>query len=180
MNYLNSTGRGSKTAYTEAIEKIELFNKYFYGVMIVSVESCIFVAVPVSFFQYFVNDMGEKSFYLFGPAWFVSIANELNRINTIKCFIVFVLSRFPFDWKTPFGFLMAIFSQMFGALFIVVIAMQVMNLVYESCWFFVAIARDLTKELAEFNKDVRPSNGNREQMTKRFCKLAQTFSDAKQ
>lgn len=94
--------------------------------------------------------------------------------------LIFDFDRLPFNWKTPFGYLVAFVSQYLGSTFVLTIFTVVMNLVYETCWFFITVARDIRKELTEFNADVRTSHENPEKMTKRFVELIQIFSDAKQ
>lgn len=50
-----------------------------------------------------------------------------------------------------------------------------------SCWFFIFIADDITKDLAAFNIDIKTSDGNHDHdMIQRFNILMQTYADAKQ
>lgn len=62
---------GSTIAYREFVEKIELFNKYFCVAISISVAFCFITPLPYSYLRYFVYDMGEESFFLFAPCWFV-------------------------------------------------------------------------------------------------------------
>lgn len=101
---------------------------------------------------------------------------------TRKTFVIFVvdLGRYPFDWKTPFGYSVAIFSQCFGVTIGILNYVQFLNFVYESCWIFITIARDLIKELVAFNTDVHASNGNSDKLTKCLVELVQMLSEAKE
>lgn len=74
---------------------------------------------------------------------------------------------------------MAFIGQCFGTIFVMVVYMQIINIVYESCWLFIIIAQDIAEDLVEFNKNVQTPSENREKMTKRFRELVEIFSDAK-
>lgn len=93
---------------------------------------------------------------------------------------MFNFDRFPFDWKTPLGYSIAFLSQAAGSLTILVAYIQLVNLIVGSCWIFIVIAGDITKDATAFNKEAHTSNGNRIEMVKRFRDLVQTYSDAKQ
>lgn len=170
------TGEQSKVEYNEAIENIELFNRLIYGAIYISTAFCIFVTLPISFIRYLAYDMEEKSFLLFFPTWFVS---KLFGKCEKKKFLNLDFGRFPFDWRTPYGYLVAFIAQYMGVMAFTSIYTQVINFVYESCWIFVIISRDMQKELTEFNENVQIPNKNRENLMKRFDQLVQTFSDAK-
>lgn len=65
------TGIHSTAEYNELNEKIELFNKLLYFLFASSLLIVLLTAVSYTIVQYFIFDMGEDSFYLFIPAWFV-------------------------------------------------------------------------------------------------------------
>lgn len=66
-------GVDSIATYKKTIERIELFNKYFLVIMGFSGSICLFTPLPYSYARYYIYNMGERSFYLFAPAWFVII-----------------------------------------------------------------------------------------------------------
>lgn len=90
--------------------------------------------------------------------------------------------RFPFDWKTPCGYLVAWFTQCAGCIVGVNIDIQFLNLVFGSCWLFIFIAEDITQDVIEFNLFVAEatSNEDRTECTKRFRGMVQVYTDAKQ
>lgn len=65
------TGTQSAADYKELCGKMELFNKVLCVVISSSIVFCMVTPLPYSFVRYYMYDMGEKSFYLFAPAWFV-------------------------------------------------------------------------------------------------------------
>lgn len=80
------------------------------------------------------------------------------------------------------GYSVAFVAQLAGALLAAIIYIQFTNLIFGSCWLFIFIAEDITEDVAAFNiaSVARKPNGNRAKLTKRFCDLVQTYSDAKQ
>lgn len=65
------TGKNSKIAYEKSVEQIELFTKWFFIVNLYTIVSCTFDALPYTIIRYYYYDMGDESFYLFCPGWFV-------------------------------------------------------------------------------------------------------------
>lgn len=65
------TGAHLAAAYNELIGKIELFNKCLCFGMSITVGLLFLPFAAFSFFQYYISNMGEDSFHLFFPAWFV-------------------------------------------------------------------------------------------------------------
>lgn len=125
--------------------------------------------------------MGEKSFYLFAPTWFVFIVKRNESFDNCNLFD-FHCNRFPFEWRTPFGYFVALLGQGAGSLFAAASVLQFLNLLFGSCWPFILIAVDITKDLEAFNNDVRTPSENlvNAKLTKCFCGLIQIYSDAKQ
>lgn len=172
-------GIRSKGAYKVLIGKIDLFNKiYCIGMHIAS--AFLYLAVlPYSLLRYYVFNLGADSFYLFVPSYVTKWPDELKTIKIQQIFFCIEL-RFPFDWRTPSGYLMAWFAQCAGALTGGSIYTQFPNLVFGTCWLFIFIAEDITMEVDAFNVDVKRSLGrNRAKLTKRFCDMVQLYWDAK-
>lgn len=65
------SGAQSTIAYRESIEKIERFNKYLCIAVYGSITFCVFIPMAYSVVLYYIYDMGEGSFYLVWPCWFV-------------------------------------------------------------------------------------------------------------
>lgn len=88
--------------------------------------------------------------------------------------------RFPFDWKTPFGYLVAFALQSSGCICISWVYAQFTSFLFGSCWFFIFVAKDITTDFDTFNADVKSQDGNRQKLRENFCNLIEIFSDAKQ
>lgn len=91
----------------------------------------------------------------------------------------FDYARFPFNWKTLHGYLVAFTAQWCSAIMLVFIYAQVVNIVFEACWIFSIFARDMKEELATIIKDVQTVNESGEVITERFVELVKYFSDLK-
>lgn len=94
---------------------------------------------------------------------------------------VFFLKKpsYPFDWKTPVGYLVAWFSQFTAFCAAFSISIPNISFFFGSCWLFIFVADDITKDLSTFNAG-KVKNGNRVVKLKRFCDIIQVYTDAKQ
>lgn len=89
--------------------------------------------------------------------------------------------RYPFDWRTPFGYLVASLAQFVGTLTVESIYIQFLNIVFGSCWLFIFVAEDIIQDVDAFNTSIKAiSNESHTELTKRFCDLLRIYSDAKQ
>lgn len=105
-----------------------------------------------------------------------SPANKLNFLFFFHC-----TARYPFDWKTPRGFLMAWLSQCAGAFSLVIAYTQSTNFVFGSCWLFICIIEDIAQDVFAFNSfATTTSHKNRVELTKSFSGIVQINSDVKQ
>lgn len=68
------TGAHSKAAYNGLMAKIELFNELLCFGFSLSMAIILLGVIPYTFVRYFIYDMGENSFYLFAPTWFVFVS----------------------------------------------------------------------------------------------------------
>lgn len=59
--------------------------------------------------------------------------------------------------------------------------LQFLNFIFGSCWLFIFIAEDLTKDSTAFNDAItKKDDANDAELTKQFCDLVQIYLDAKQ
>lgn len=137
------TGVNSTVLYKEVIGKIEFFNKVFWNAICVEALICICAALPYTYVRYYIYDLGEDSFYLFCPCWYVftlMIARGWAHTQTdrerpskylwniTKLNVSHLISiRYPFDWKTPHGYIVAFLAQCAGATPMLYIFSQVRN-----------------------------------------------------
>lgn len=81
--------------------------------------------------------------------------------------------------------------QFAGALAVALTGTIFLNFLFGSCWLFIDMAEDITKDLAAFSADVKSTEKRaelverrrrrrRRQLVERFCDIIQLYSDAKQ
>lgn len=90
------------------------------------------------------------------------------------------MKRWPFDWKTPCGYLLAWFVEYVGLTAIVVTSTPLYCIVFGSCFLLIVIAKDITQDTVAFNTAVKTINAkDRTQLMKQFCKIVRNWEDAK-
>lgn len=137
-----------------------------------------FSAAPCSFMRYYMFNMGADSFLLFGPSWFV-VTIKRNCLNEQKIHENTRI-RYPFDWKSPPGYLVAWLAQFAGGAISGCIYGQFLSVFIASCWLFTFVAEDITQDVTAFNRQSTKAVKCRAELKKRFCDIIQTYSDAKQ
>lgn len=70
-------GVHSAVAYQELTGKIELFNKFLCFAITLTLAILYMSVLPYTFFRYYILNMGEDSFELFYPPWFVFYHDDL-------------------------------------------------------------------------------------------------------
>lgn len=159
------------------MERIELLNKLFCSAILISIAILYSTPMPYTIVRYHFLDMGSDSFYLFTICWFVyCTSNQLYQIYHSTL----IERRYPFDWKTPVGYLVAWLAQHVSVLSMGFVNIQFPNLVIGSCWFFMFVAKDIADDVSAFNLVVKiRSNENRTKLTKRFFDIVRIHLDAK-
>lgn len=93
------------------------------------------------------------------------------------------VSRFPFDWKSPTGYLAAILIQWPQTLVTIVQATTILILIFGLCAFSLNFTLDLEQSLREFNEIATAqhhSNEQRMELKQKFNVIAQFHADAKE
>lgn len=90
--------------------------------------------------------------------------------------------RWPFDWKTPFGYSLAWVAQSAGLASIMITVTLIIGIIFGSCWLFVAIAEDITNDMTAFNRIVETLKYKNDcaELIDRFCDVIQIYTEAKQ
>ena len=86
----------------------------------------------------------------------------------------------PFNWKTPFGYLVAWCGQAAGWSVVITVAIPHFTFCFGSSLIFIFIAKDITKDLVDFNDIVKAPNVNLDDIMERFCNMIRLYSDAKE
>lgn len=89
--------------------------------------------------------------------------------------------RWPFDWKTPFGYLMSWLIEFTGTIIVGMIAIPCFNMIVGSCWLLIVIAKDITNDVTLFNNIVKKlEKCVRAETTESFFDIIQNYSDTKE
>lgn len=70
-----------------------------------------------------------------------------------EIFIFFIFVRLPFEWRTPFGYLIAYFIQFPCAYFQMLVAACSLNILIGSCRILMSFVKDIENDLYSFNKN---------------------------
>lgn len=96
-----------------------------------------------------------------------------------KNFIISFDQRFPFNWKTPLGYLVGWLAESAGFYNLALMVVLLVNSVISTCWFFIFMTDDITNDLEAFNNDVKTKQ-NRDDQINRFASIVQFYSEAKE
>lgn len=94
--------------------------------------------------------------------------------------IIHLLLRFLFDWKTPFGYLMALAIQGTVCISMILMAAPPFCLMIGACVLSSAFAKGIANDLANFNADTVALKRSKRAFKLRFNHILQEFADAKQ
>lgn len=119
----------------------------------------------------------QKWFSLFAFFYLIWILNWLF-LNEI---FVTQTVRYPFDWRTPVGYLFAWIAQCM-AVFGVMNTVPIFNMIFGSSWLFYVMTGDIINDVAAFNATLKIEkfDGDRAELIGRFLKIIRYYSDAKQ
>lgn len=119
-----------------------------------------------------------RTFWPFQPCkcieWRTSHSN--NRANWLKISIRF---RLPFNWKTPFGYLIACIAQSLAAVSIAFCFIPLFILLIASCCLLKSFASEIIAQLRFMDGD-NDINRKEIKMREHFCHAIQLFADTKQ
>lgn len=107
-------------------------------------------------------------------AWLLS-----SNFNSRTQFIVLLSSSLEFDWKTPFGYLVAVLGQAVQVFCIVFNISPFLVFMFGSCLLFIAFVEDITNEFEDLSS-IESSPKNDMELKKRFSYVIQLYSEVKQ
>lgn len=87
-------------------------------------------------------------------------------------------TRLPFNWKTPFGFLIAILDQAVAAYFTLLSTASSLCILVGMSWFFIAFIEDIANDLFVLNPIEIPNRSYQELMED-FSHNIRLYSDVK-
>lgn len=127
---------------------------------------CIFMPWLIyTYFIYFTTDAGSPAFELPFPIWYafytpiLLIFHKRNQLREEICakinIFVVVFGRFPFEWKNPFGFLIAFALQYIMLSFALKIGVCVLALAIGLYVYAMAAAKCINKNLLDISRSCR-------------------------
>lgn len=184
MIVVGSSNPISKAIYNKMDAKIHRLVKLFYTVYVKLTLLLILIPpVLVTVVNYYIYDLGDESFYL--PFRTVYVWINLNDIS--KCFFVKTNSflknlilRLPFDWRTPFGYSIALFIQSVQAFCALLPTAPSFCFFGTTCWTFTVFIQDISNDWNSFNKAAQHSNTDHKKSIKTFCRILQDFTEIKE
>lgn len=145
----------SVTKYSKMNEKIERISKQFYVVIMgvhITQASLRFFGTAIN---YFIYDLGDKSFdLLFSSLW-------------------------PFNWKTPAGYVIAFAIQFAADMCVQTWLVPTLSFFIALCWVSVAFAKDIASDVNILNVG-GTSEQRQSESIEHFCKIVQLYGDARQ
>lgn len=184
LNTLESHDPALRVKYWKLNENIERMCALFYKVFIKIITPLqIFPAVLISMVNYFINKLGDDSFYLACPVMYVLL--HLKCINLIKKTLIdrksgFIF-RLPLNWKTPLGYLVTEFLQFHSLLSSMLFSFNLLCTFLGSCWLFQAFADDILNDIIDLN-DIKITTqlNSQTQINVHFNKIIRLHADLKQ
>lgn len=76
-------------------------------------------------------------------------------------------------------FFFAFLAQCLGSMCTAIVYTQDLNLIFAICWLVTFIAKDIATDVPALNVTSRKKKENRIELTKRFCEIAQMYSDVR-
>lgn len=87
--------------------------------------------------------------------------------------------RWPFDWKTPIGFLIAFTIEFAADIYTQIWLILNMGFFISLCWLSIAFSKDIANDLNFLNFG-GASNHRQARLIRRFCGTIQLYADARQ
>lgn len=166
-----------RNPYAVLNEKIERISELLRFCIMLSAPGALLPPFILSAVNYFVYDLDDESFYLTYSSWYV----RLRPLFSFKSFydgFFFYLPRFPFNWKTPFGYLFAFSSQCLEAITTISSLLPMMCFLAGSCWLLVYFIEDITNDLSRFNlKSEKKANARKK--NEQFCNIMKLHGNLK-
>lgn len=88
--------------------------------------------------------------------------------------------RLPFNWRTPFGYLIALCIECMAVFSIILTTIPLVCFFIGSCWLCIAFAKDITNDLSLWNLGGLTSNQSHLKCKMKLCRIVEIHSDVKQ
>lgn len=120
--------------------------------------ACVCTAVPLivyTYYIYFTTDLGSQAFDLPFAMWYVDSSKYTKIIKILNSSKWFAIHRFPFNWKNPVGFLVAISIQYTITAYGLTFCACVFGLAVGCFLYVIALNKIIKASLFNFSQNTR-------------------------
>lgn len=169
------TDSSSKEIYQKSNQQVEKWSKFLkFALLNVTVHCMIWLTAIISYFTYFTTDLGRDSFDLPFYAWW-----RWHARFEIKLSLIFEIFdrfyRYPFDWRKPFGYIIAVTCQYIEASYFMYILLSLSILIIGTYWMLTSIIQDIKEVLLKVNSEKCMKD-----LLNRFAEFVQLYAETKQ
>lgn len=167
----------STAIYNKVIAKIERFSNLVHFVLLrFTLFATTMPMVISTYFNYYVVGLDDASFQE------LPFMYKIRRFFLTKFFLSFKMnkvfrsytSRWPFNEKTPIGFLFQSIFQFAESFFWIIVTLTALSFLLGSCWLFMSFSEDIKNDLSVFN--IKRSKQTSAQVKRKFRKIVKVFS----
>lgn len=167
--------KSSIAIYSEARSKIERFCQLMHFILMrLSLNLTTMPAVIATYINYYVLGLGDGSFQELPFMYENRCILWVNESNNNISFVFH--PRWPFNEKTPFGFLIQSIFQFAESFTWCILVHIALSLLLGSCWLFMCFSDDIKSDLSVFNMRQR-SNVDSLHVKRIVRKIIKVFSN---
>lgn len=122
---------------------------------------------------------GMKSHWAKNVLWVYFFRITFLRAIDCSVFIFFVPLRLPFDWKTPYGYLLVAVTQCWSAYYVIQVTIFLLTFFVTSCWTLMATIDDMKENISNLN-EIAKCERNDEKLHEKLAQFITLNSDSKQ
>lgn len=172
----------SRVLYNGINERIERMTKKFHFIAVkISVAGLMIPPLMISYTNYYVIDLKTESFQLPYDGMYV-IDNKCERVSISDLFLQILGSifRYPFEWRTPIGYLIALLSQSASSFAILYSICPLICFIVGTCWLLIGCSEDISNELPYLNTVKTPRRNGYVELKEHICSIAKLSVNAKE
>lgn len=132
----------------------------------------------ISYFFYYTTDRGSDSFDLPYPAWYLWIEKFSLRLTFLNMYFNLVNHRFPFNWKNPFGYLIAMCWELLVVFYLVRFLLCLTSYAFEGFYHASSFFKDMCRDLEQLNK-IAKARHSKAVILNKFIQFVHTHSTHK-
>lgn len=132
--------------------------------------------LSITFINYFIYGLEDES-YQINTVMYVKILCLRKNVNSTNVNFIF---RLPFDYRTPFGYILYILFNATGAVCVAFALLPTICLTIGSCLLLISMANDIKNDLKLLNATGKKAKRGHVVMKKRFRQTIRVYRDLKE